>query len=143
METKICGTCKLELPATAEFFANRKLRNNIILQWNCRTCQKEYRKQHYQQNKQKYIAKARVYNKVVSDWFDDYKKTLNCSNCGESRWWVLDFHHIDPTKKEYSLGVLKYNGSKPKILKEIEKCIVLCSNCHRDLHYQERNAGLV
>ena len=32
----------------------------------------------------------------------------------------------------------KGKASKPKLLKEVEKCIVLCSNCHRDLHHQEK-----
>lgn len=143
METKICGKCNQELPATEEYFANKKLKTKTVLQWQCRTCQKEYRKEHYEQNKQKYISKARVYNKSVADWFDEYKKTLKCEKCEESRWWVLDFHHLDPNEKEHSISVLKYGGSKPKLLKEIEKCMVLCSNCHRDLHHQERNARLV
>ena len=142
MCTKKCGICEEELPATSEFFASRTLKTKIILQGNCRKCQKEYRKKHYENNKDKYIQKARVYNKKVSDWFDEYKSNLTCSNCPESRWWVLDFHHLDPSEKEYSLGHLKSQGSKPKLLKEMAKCIVLCSNCHRDLHYQEKiNAG--
>lgn len=136
METKICGTCKLEL--SIDNFAIRKLKTKTILQWQCKSCQKEYRKTHYQENKQKYIIKAREYNKSVANWFDDYKKELKCSKCNESRWWVLDFHHLNPLEKEFSIASLKGKASKPKLLKEVEKCIVLCSNCHRDFHYQEK-----
>ena len=51
------------------------------------------------ENKQKYIIKAREYNKSVANWFDDYKKELKCSKCNESRWWVLDFHHLNKVLK--------------------------------------------
>ena len=66
------------------------------------------------------------------------KKTLKCIKCGENRWWVLDFHHVNPEEKEYSLARLKTQGSKPRIINEMSKCIVLCANCHRDLHYHEK-----
>ncbi len=72
------------------------------------------------------------------DWIIDYKKNCKCSKCGESRWWVLDFHHVDPDKKEDSIHNLLRNSTKEKVKEEINKCIVLCANCHRDLHYQKQ-----
>lgn len=137
-DKKLCGNCKKELPAINKYFAERKLKTKTILQWQCRKCQKEYRKNHYEINKDKYIKKASKHKKEVSDWFDEFKKNLTCERCPEDRYWVLDFHHMDKSEKEFNLSDLKFNGSKKKILKEIEKCIVLCSNCHRDLHYQEK-----
>lgn len=138
-EVKICGgNCKRELPATSEFFAERKLKTKVILQWQCRECHKEYRKLHYENNKVKYIKKAKKHRAKVSNWFDNYKQNLKCQKCEEKRWWVLDFHHTDPSEKEFNIGNLKNSGSKSMLEKEIKKCIVLCSNCHRDLHYQEK-----
>lgn len=142
-ELKICGgNCKRELPTTSEFFAERKLKTKNVLQWQCRDCQKEYRKIHYDNNKQKYIDKAKINTKIQVDKFKEFKKTLKCSECNEKRWWVLDFHHVDSNEKEYNVSNMIRNCSFKKIKKEIEKCIILCSNCHRDLHYQEKiNAG--
>jgi hypothetical protein len=138
MCTKICSICKEELPATEEFFAIRKLKTKNSLQSNCRKCHKEYRKKHYEDNKEKYILKSKDYrNKMVSE-LTEFKKTLCCSKCGEDRWWVLDFHHLDPTEKDKEVSALVWTSSREKIQREIEKCIVLCSNCHRDLHYQEK-----
>ena len=71
-------------------------------------------------------------------WMQSVKEKLNCSKCPEKRWWVLDFHHIDATTKEGTIATMLATVSKEKILQEIDKCIVLCSNCHRDLHYQEK-----
>ncbi len=138
METRICGICKRELPKTLEFFASRKGVRKIRFQGNCRDCQKQYRKDHYYNNKEKYLKKASKYRKDFYIWFHDIKKKLKCEECNENRYWVLDFHHLDPTEKEESLTVLVQRSSKENVLKEIAKCKVLCSNCHRDFHYKER-----
>lgn len=72
-------------------------------------------------------------------WLDSFKKSLACIKCGENRWWVLDFHHRDPKQKDTSVSRLIKSASRERVLKEIKKCDVLCSNCHRDLHYKENN----
>ena len=71
-------------------------------------------------------------------WLEDLKSRLKCEKCKESRYWLLDFHHLDPNEKEASIAYLLRSSTKQKVQQEMEKCIVLCSNCHRDLHHQER-----
>ena len=71
-------------------------------------------------------------------WLENLKSQLKCEKCKESRYWLLDFHHLDPTEKEASIAYLLRSSTKQKVQQEMEKCIVLCSNCHRDLHHQER-----
>lgn len=144
MELKHCKNCTRDLPATNIYFASRYDRKTPQLQGICKECQTKYRKEHYERNKIKYINKARTYTKKVAEWFTkEVKDKLTCSKCGENRHWVLDFHHLDPETKEDNVSNLLAKGSKKKLLKEIEKCIVLCSNCHRDLHYQEKQASEV
>jgi hypothetical protein len=64
----------------------------------------------------------------------DFKKTLKCSKCPENDPVCLDFHH-SKNNKEISIGnALNVGWSIDKIKKEISKCIVLCSNCHRKEH---------
>jgi hypothetical protein len=61
-----------------------------------------------------------------------------CSICGENRLWLLLFHHTDPTVKEFSMVELKtYRWSI--IEKEIKKCVVVCYNCHKELHHIDKN----
>lgn len=50
---------------------------------------------------------------------------------------AYDLHHTDPTKKEKNIGGM-LTCSWKSILYEIEKCILLCANCHRALHHKER-----
>ena len=60
-----------------------------------------------------------------------------CSVCGYDKCnEALEFHHIEPTEKEFSFcNVMAKPQSWDKIVKEIRKCVCLCSNCHREIHY--------
>lgn len=71
----------------------------------------------------------------LKEWFYEYKRTLKCENCGNNDYRCLDFHHKIQSDKENTVSnMLADNKGKEEILKEIEKCIVLCANCHRELH---------
>lgn len=57
-----------------------------------------------------------------------------CQICGYDKCIdALDFHHRDPNEKEFRIG--KGNTMKwEKVLEELDKCDLLCANCHRELH---------
>lgn len=59
-----------------------------------------------------------------------------CSICSYARCLsALEFHHIDPTKKDFGFGSTRANpASWEKIADELRKCVLLCGNCHRELH---------
>lgn len=62
-----------------------------------------------------------------------------CAHCGgEFHPEVYDFHHVDPSTKSFSIGGRGLLKPFDLILEEAKKCIMLCSNCHRTLHAQER-----
>lgn len=68
-------------------------------------------------------------------WFKHYKIGKMCSLCKENCPACLDFHHIRPDKKTRSVSRMVNKGwPKKRILREIRKCVVLCSNCHIKLH---------
>ncbi len=132
---KNCCMCKIDLPVSS-FKTNTRKRDG--LQSQCIECQKAYRKSHYENNRQKYKDKARVWNDKFLDWWKDFKSELSCTNCGENHPAVLDFHHTDPKEKDSEVSHLVSIGNKSRILAEVAKCVVLCSNCHRIHHYNER-----
>jgi hypothetical protein len=77
----------------------------------------------------------------VKMWRKEIKSILidilggKCNICGYDRCIeALDFHHIYPDKKQSSISNYIISGSIDDCLMEIEKCLVLCSNCHRELH---------
>lgn len=56
-----------------------------------------------------------------------------CIMCGESNMFVLDFHHKNPKEKQYNINDLK-DGRWSIMEKELQKCNLVCANCHRELH---------
>ncbi len=72
------------------------------------------------------------YRKRNRQFVWDFLKINPCKECGEDNPRVLDFHHLDPTTKHRNIAVMKAGRwGTEAIQKEIDKCIVLCSNCHR------------
>lgn len=103
--------------------------------------QKEYSKIHYLKNKNKYKARAKVSNKKArkknKHLVNTYKLNKGCSVCGYNKCYAaLDFHHVDEKKENISI-MARQSYSWNNIQKEIDKCIVICSNCHRELHVRE------
>lgn len=62
-----------------------------------------------------------------------------CSKCGyKHNIAALDFHHLNPEEKEFQIDMRKLsNTSIDKLQKEINKCVLLCANCHRETHNKE------
>jgi len=66
----------------------------------------------------------------------DYKKNISCNSCGLHDHRVMEFHHIKD--KKYVIAKMPGKGyCWETIKKEIDKCIPLCSNCHRIIHYED------
>jgi L-lactate utilization protein LutB len=99
---------------------------------------KEYMRRWYQENKAKHITYVRNRDRKIKDWLKEYKKSLQCVECGESHPACLDFHHINPKEKSFALGRINKFLSVKLLQNEIAKCRVLCANCHRKEHYQQK-----
>jgi len=95
-------------------------------------------RKHYEANREELITKAVNKKKKLREEWKVFKGTLKCSKCGFAHPAALDFHHKDPSKKEGNLHRLISNGQATKARNEIAKCIVLCANCHRVYHYDEK-----
>lgn len=74
------------------------------------------------------------------DWLKEYKSKLKCERCGYNKCvGALSFHHRNPEEKFTSPNnMIGIGFGKKKILREIEKCQILCLNCHSELHYNEQ-----
>lgn len=106
---------------------------------------KAYRRDYYHRNKEKEKARITKTNKIrkdlIREWLDDYKSNKKCLRCDESHIGCLEFHHRDPKFKEVEIAqAVRIGWSIERIKEEIEKCDILCANCHRKLHWEERNS---
>jgi hypothetical protein len=99
----------------------------------CRPCRSAYGKEHYAANRQRYIDQAAVVkerlNRERTLWLIEYFKTHPCTDCGERDPVVLEFDHL--RDKAFAIGPALATRRWTDILDEIEKCEVVCANCHR------------
>ena len=63
-------------------------------------------------------------------------KGMHCEECGYGKnYAALEFHHIVPETKDFQLDLRSLSNRKwETILTEAKKCLLLCSNCHAELH---------
>jgi len=143
-----CQTCNKEIVNSKKFCSikcSNKSRTSLDYS-DCKTEKEKrakYWRHYYSQNKQKHVQRVQNRkNKIIRDSkkkLKELKSKLQCSECGENHIATLDFHHTNKDLKLSTVSSLVCNGySWESILLEIQKCIVLCSNCHRKLHYNER-----
>jgi hypothetical protein len=93
----------------------------------------------YQENKAKHISYVRNRGKKIEAWFREYKSKPCCEKCGENHFAYLDSHHKDPQDKKFAIGRPRNRGSLKGLKEEIAKCRILCANCHRKQHWNERH----
>lgn len=81
------------------------------------------------------------YKRTAARWLAEYKSHCACKHCGETHPACLQFHHRDPSMKDFSISnAVGWGWSIARIEAEIAKCDVLCGNCHAKIHYAERQA---
>lgn len=129
----ICKRCG-PLP-TAEFYPHHRRGYQSL----CKKCKSSYNKQYYLANKSVYAARVRSRKEAVRAYIHSIRLRCATKKCGENHPAVLDFHHKDPTEKEAVVPqMIKGGWSIKRVKEELKKCTVLCSNCHRKLHWKLR-----
>lgn len=119
--TKECRVCLKVLPLSLFYKDVRYVTGHKHL---CKVCQNEARN------------KRRVARK---EWIQSVKVERGCSDCGyNSHPEALHFDHLPEHKKEYAIATLA-DSAVSKYLDEIEKCEVVCANCHAIRTYNRRD----
>lgn len=134
METKlkICQECKLEKPLS-EFYKHKSRQDG--LRANCKECGKKAAREFYRRNPSPYKQRSHVFRKkkekIRREYIDNTRVKYGCQICKENDPDVLDYHHF----KGKDFNVTQHSlCSNKKLMEEINKCIILCSNCHRKVH---------
>ena len=64
-----------------------------------------------------------------------------CVICGYNKYIVaLEFHHKNPDEKDFGIGAKGFTRSWVKVMNELDKCILVCSNCHKEIHAGKADA---
>ena len=134
---KKCTSCKIEKPLS-EFYERKNGEGKDHKTSRCKSCIKNRTKTWRKaEGKEKWLEydKRRV---TFNAEFLREERSKGCCKCKESRYYVIDFHHLNPGEKSFTIGATN-RWTKTQLEKEIKKCIRLCKNCHAELHFLEKN----
>lgn len=128
---KQCTTCWQWKDEEEFSFRNKALR----IRWGiCKECKQVQQAAWYESHRQEHLENVRRNTNNAREaarlYVWEYLNTHPCSECGESDPQVLEFDHLSDKIKEVSLMV-NQGYSIDAIQREIDKCRVLCANCHR------------
>lgn len=129
---KKCNRCGEEKPL--DLFSIRKTAKDGKQSY-CKQCAVDARMIKYYKNYAEERQYRKNYSKENSKKLKEYKESLPCTDCGVYYpSYVTDFDHISDNKSA-NIGNMMSRGW-PRILKEIEKCELVCANCHRERTHQ-------
>lgn len=131
MESKVCTRCKVDKPLT-EYFKTKRSKDG--LQPACKSCMNISYKASRGKKVAHYNAVQKQRELKKAAWLQEYKQTQRCLLCPEDDSSCLDFHHVDPLTKDGDVSDIVRGVSLEKLQRELDKCVMLCSNCHRKLH---------
>lgn len=109
--------------------AHRKYTKNNLEKCRLRTLK------HRKDNPEQYKINQKKFIESRLKWIHEYKHKRGCAFCRENDPRCLDFHHRESETKIMGIAYMM-SRHKEKILKEIAKCDLLCSNCHRKITYR-------
>ena len=120
MECKVCGK---ELTGRQKMFCSKQCKS------------KYYQSQGYNT---KYSQKKDYHGSLIK-YYLIQQRGGKCEKCGyDKNMSALEFHHLHPEEKEFTLDSRNLERhSDEEILKEFDKCILLCANCHAEFHHPE------
>ena len=139
---KRCTICKQEKPLS-EFNKNSARKDG--LQTHCRECNKERSRQYYKKNKKKHLKEVYVRKRrnirIVMRKLMELLNRSHCADCSIKDARVLEFHHRDSEEKEHNISDMLNQGfGWNSVSAELEKCEILCANCHRIRHLVDNNS---
>ncbi len=136
-----CTKC-LQWKDEANFYPRHN--SNKAPRTQCKACELQKR----QQNRQPVLytdserSRSQQRHLAQDQWIDSVKQANPCAVCGESAIECLDFHHVDTTTKLFRLNAVHRRGAVV-VWREVNKCCLLCANCHRKVHTRRINPILV
>ena len=127
---KICTRCR-ETKAFVDFCKQTKSKDGY--QPACKKCMADSYNRSRSKKLIHYRDVAQQRRKQLQEQATAWKVARGCAKCKENFGPCLELHHLDPTVKEGDPSSF-VNVSFEAFLKEADKCVVLCANCHRKTH---------
>ncbi len=137
VNSRVCNKCGVEKPLTLEFFRqtvdSKSVKRVRYFRRGCISCERPYWDA---ANKRRWVV-AKKKQALLRQEMVDYLGG-KCAHCGVSYpTCVYDFHHIDPSTKLYNVSTMvsSFATKRDVLFAELDKCLLLCANCHRKFHW--------
>lgn len=141
VEGKRCTICKKNYPSTLDYFGKHKGNKSGIDSF-CKECRRNRNLTNFYKASDKWKTTHKKTRDIKQQKIKELKEySKGCLKCNEKRYYLLDFHHIDPNDKLFQIAQGSSKGWE-KVQKEIDKCILLCKNCHSEFHHFERESNI-
>ncbi len=153
MSTKLCTCCNQDKPVEEFGAGYRKKDGTVTLKSHCKQCVRDFSRRHYYKNSEvvrrydmtsKFDRKsyAATYGRqrllAFREWINSLKKKP-CKDCGgKFHPVVMDLDHVRGEKIKNISGM--WSWEREKVLEELEKCDLICSNCHRVRTHERRQS---
>ena len=131
-----CGIIPINDKIGETIFQNKRI---------CPICGKEFQAEDFGQIRRKYCFDCSPATNNPTQRLKAMKKKAvelkggKCIRCGYDKCIdALEFHHVDPSTKDFKMANTGAAPSFEKYLEEVNKCILLCANCHREEHWRLR-----
>ena len=125
---KLCYKCK-KRKNKSEFYCNKYSKDGR--QSMCKACEKKRHKLYYSANRDKFLERAKKHSRLKKDFVNELK-SKPCKDCGKKYPPIcMDFDHIGNDKRLNVSYLVSHGYPMDQIIKEIKKCELVCSNCHR------------
>jgi 5-methylcytosine-specific restriction endonuclease McrA len=116
---KRCTKCK-KLKNLSSFYIDRSRKDG--LGYMCKKCRRQINK---------------IFRRKQIQILHELKSN-GCSICGYNTYpGALDFHHVNPKDKKFTLSAQAMNRKTERVINELNKCILLCKNCHAEIRINE------
>ena len=116
---RACTNCKVVKETTEFYYQSYKNGSKGRFGSWCKQCMNS-----------QVVERQRKYKQLAIDY-----KGGKCQLCGYDKYpGALEFHHLDPTKKDVEASKFSRNPLEGAQREELDKCVLLCSNCHREVH---------
>lgn len=136
--TKRCSRCRESKPLTS---FNRLAKSPDGHQYNCRACNAAYHAENKARHNAQIHARNRRMRRELQELLRRYLLDHPCVDCGETDLRVLEFDHLRNKTANISQLIDHRGRSWSSILQEIDKCEVVCANCHRRRTYARQGSA--
>ena len=132
---KYCRICSTELILEENWYkCNVNSHNYICIPCELKKCN-DYSKKHKKERQEQGFKNHKINMEVMHSL-----KINGCAICGYNECGAaLEFHHVNSEDKKFNLCSTALGRREKSIVEELNKCILLCANCHRKIHTKERD----